>query len=172
MANEKDIKNVKNLTITELKKKNKELDSQTEHEIKIGEDVYKIKIDDVFRQTKQHKVLDDLIDFFNEGNSRIELLDLATPYTTLLMIKHFTSLEVSDDIDKALDLLEVLIDLDILGQIVNLMPESEVTKMYEVLSATVNRMNENLTELEEEAKSLSQMVENPELKEMLENGKK
>jgi len=161
---------IKNLTLTEIKKQAKKLDAQTEHEILVGEDVYKVKIDNVFRRTKQNQLLDDLVAFFSEGNERVELLDLATPYTTLLLIKHFTSIEVSDNIDEALEMLDILIDLELLGAILNLMPEQEVLDMYELLNATVNRMKENMVELEDETKRLSEVVENDEVKEMLLNG--
>lgn len=188
MANEKDLQNVqqkevkevakttnkkvKNLTVTELKKKSKELGSQTEHTIKVGDDEYKIKIDDTFRQTKQHKVMEDLIDFLNEGNSRLELLEVATPYTSLLLIKHFTSLEVPNDIDGAIEVLNALVDLGILGEILNLMPEQEVVKIYETLSASVDRMNKNIEEMREEARKLADKLENKEVKELLEDGEK
>src|SRR6185312_4955349 len=144
MANEN--KNMKNLNLTEMKKQVKKLDKQTEHPVLIGEDLYKIKIDDVFRKTKQYKLLDDLVEFFEEGNNRVEILELATPYTTLLFIKYFTSVEVSDDIDEALELLDILIDLDVLNQILNLMPEQQVIEVYEILSATADRMKENIAE--------------------------
>src|SRR5690606_19448145 len=105
-------KKVKNLTLTELRKQDRALNSQTEHTIFIGDSEYKFKVDNFFRQTKQHRAMEDLIEFFNEGNKRVDLLDLATPYTSLLLIKYFTSIEVSDDIDEAVDLLSVLVDLN------------------------------------------------------------
>ncbi len=168
---EKSGQNIKNLTITELKKKSKELGVQTEHTIDIGGDTYKFKIDNIFRQTKQHQLMEDLISFFDEGNNRNEILDLATPYITLLLIKHFTSLEIPDDIDGAIDMLNVFTDLEILGDILNLMPTDEVVKMYELLQATVARMNENMLETEKETKMLSEVVENDALKEILKNGR-
>jgi F0F1-type ATP synthase alpha subunit len=161
----------KNLNLTNLKKEVKKLTSQTEHVIKINENDYKVKIDDKFLKTKQHALLDDLVEFFNEGNNRIELLDVATPYTTLLFIKHFTSIDVSDNVDEALEVLDVLINLDLLGHILNLMPEQEVVKVYELITVTVDRMKENIDETAEEASRLSELVENKELKEALINGK-
>lgn len=158
MANEN--KNIKNLTLTELKKQAKKLDGQTEHQIPVNGDVYKVKIDDVFRKTKQYALLDDLVAFFDEGNNRTELLDVATPYTTLLFIKHFTSVEVSDDIDEAIELLNIMIDLDVLNAILNAMPEEEVVKVYEILSATADRMRENIAETLQEIERVKDQVEN------------
>lgn len=157
MANEN--KNVKNLTLTEMKKQAKKLGKQTEHEVLVGENIYKFKVDDVFRKTKQYKLLDDLVEFFSVVNVRAELLELVTPYTTLLLIKHFTSIEVSDDIDEAIDTLDVLIDLELLNKILVLMPEQQVIEVYEVLSATLERMNENVRESLEESDKKEEVLE-------------
>lgn len=201
MANEKDLnqevvdtvqkeveqelaKKAKNLTVTELKKKNRSLNAQTEHTLHVkvfvgvsdeGKNLYdlepyKIKVDNVFRKTKQHKLLEDLIAFMNEGSDRLEILDLATPYISLLMIKHFTSLEVPDNIDDAIDIMNALVDLEIFTKIIELMPEDEVLGMYEAISASVDRMNHNIDELVAEAKKLAEQVENEEVKELLEDG--
>lgn len=162
-------KEIKNLNSANLKKEVKNISSQTEHTVQVGENKYKIKIDDVFRKTKQHKLLDDIVEFFNQSNKRADLFDLATPYTTLMFIKHFTSVEISDDIDEAVEMLNVLIDLELFGEIMNLMPESEVTDVYELLASTVKRMSENMDETADEAIRLSQIVDNRELKEALKN---
>jgi hypothetical protein len=187
MANEKDLQKevavqeevkkektkkprAKKLTVAELKKQNRNLDAQTEHTVVVNGVEYKVKVDNVFRKTKQHKLLEDLILFMNEGSRRVELLDVATPYITLLMIKHFTDVEVSDDIDEAIETMNALVDLEIFGEIANLMPENELLKMYETINASIDRMNVNITELLKEAEELSKKVENKEVKEMLENG--
>lgn len=187
MANEKDLQKevavqkevkkdtakkpkAKRLTVAELKKQNKNLDAQTEHTVVVNGVEYKVKIDNVFRKTKQHKLLEDLIFFMNEGNKRVELLDVATPYITLLMIKYFTDVEVSDDIDEAIETMNALVDLEIFGEIANLMPEDELLKMYETISSSIDRMNVNITELLKEAEELSKKVENKEVKELFENG--
>lgn len=177
----------KNLTITELKKQNKVLDAQTEHTIVVkiqkgldeetGEPLfdlvpYKIKIDNVFRKTKQHKLLEDLMFFINESNKRLEILDVATPYITLLLIKHFTNLDIPDDIDEAIEVMNILIDLDIFSEIVNLMPENEVIKMYETLNASIERMNLNIEEMLKESEKVLEKIENKEIKELLQDGEK
>lgn len=204
MANEKDLQKeviqeevkkvekkstpkAKNLTITELKKQNRVLDTQTEHTIVVkiqkgldeetGEPLfdlvpYKIKIDNVFRKTKQHKLLEDLMFFINESNKRLELLDVATPYITLLLIKHFTNLDIPDDINEAIEVMNILIDLDIFSEIVNLMPENEVIKMYETLNVSVERMNLNIEEMLKESEKVLEKIENKEIKELLQDGEK
>lgn len=165
-------KKAQNLNLANLQKEEKNIVSQTEHTLVINGSDYKVKIEDKFLKTKQHALLDDLVSFFNESNSRIELLELATPYTTLLLIKHFSSIDVPDGIDEGIEVLNVLINLEILGTILNLMPDSEVNSVYELISATVDRMTENIKEAEKEADRLSGIVENQEVKDLLLDGKK
>lgn len=162
---------VKNLSLTEIKKQAKKLDKKTEYEIAVGDEIYKIKIDDVFTKTKQNLILEDLVTLFEEGYNRKELLHLATPYVMLLLIKHFTSIEVSDDIDEALELLNALIDLEVLDTILNLMPEKEVINVYELVKVTTDRMKENMDEAKSEMERLSETVENDEVKDLFLNGK-
>lgn len=161
----------KNLNLTNLKKEVKKLQSQTEHTLFINGSEYKIKIDDKFVKTKQHKLLDDFVAFLNESNNEIKLLDVASSYVTLLFIKHFTNVDIPDDIDEALDVLEAMIDLDILTKIIDLFPEKEVIEMYELLNVNIGRMAQNMEDTSEEAMRLAQLVKNEELKEALLNGR-
>jgi DNA-binding Lrp family transcriptional regulator len=157
------------LTASELHKKVAKLADRTEFTVTIGEDEYTLEHDVVFRKTKIQKVLEDMLEFFNAiGEENKHLLELATPYTALLIIKHFTSLDVPNDIDEALILLEVLIDLEALGVIVNELPEKEVLKVYEVLALTIENAKANLDEAEKQAVELAGQIENPEVKEMIE----
>ena len=142
-------KDVKNLTGAVLKKQAKALDEQREFTIDIGGQKYKLSHDVTFRKTKQSKLLENLVDFFSKGVENIELLEMATPYTALLVIKHFTSLEVSDNLSEALALLEILIDLEILDDILNELPEAEITELFELITTTTNNMTENITKQEE-----------------------
>lgn len=168
MANKK--QNIKNLTLAELKRQSKKLDAKEKHEVVVGDTIYKVEIDTVFRKTKQYALLDDLVAFFDAGNKNPLLLDLATPYVSLLFVKHFTSVEVSDNIDEAIELLNVMIDLDLLNQILNLMPEQEVIQVYEILSSTTERMKGNIEETLAEIEKIREQVQNDEVKAMIDNG--
>lgn len=154
-------KNIKKLTLADLKKEGKKLDETAEFFVTIGETEYKLTHDVYFRKTKQREVLEDMLEFFNSiGEGNIEDLEMASPYTALLIIKHFTSLDVSDDISEALALLGILIDLNVLAEIVNALPEGEVLKIYELLTETVNNIKSNIEEAELEVQELSDEVEN------------
>lgn len=155
---------IKSLTPTELKKQAKVLlDEKREFSVTVGETEYKLTHDVVFRKSKQSKFLEDVVSFFSEGANHPEILDLATAYSTLLIIKHFTSLDIPDDISEALNMLEVLVDLEILNPIVEELPTDQVTEIYELLSKTVKNMDENIQELQREAEEMSGKVENKEL---------
>ncbi|MFQ3543655.1 hypothetical protein Q7A53_06185 [Halobacillus rhizosphaerae] len=162
-------KDIKKLTLTELKKQSKQLDATEEFFVTIGESEYKLTHDVVFRKTKQHALLEDMLKFFNsiEGHN-VDWLEMASPYTALLIIKHFTSLEVPNDVDKALDMLTVMIDLDAITPILNVLPEDETNKIFELLKQTVENIKSNVEEAEKEAMELADQISNEELKEMIE----
>lgn len=171
MAKEKKstVSKIKKLTPAELKKKSKNLEGQYEVNIVIDGDTYKIMVDEHFRKTKIFKLMDDIVEFYNEASKFADasMLELVTPYSTLLIIKHFTDIEISDEIDEALAMLDVMIDLEILDKIVNAMPEEEVEKVYEMLTNMMNNMRKNLQEAEKEAEKIEGQIENPEVKDMI-----
>jgi len=163
-------KKIKNLNPTEIKKQVKKLKTQGEFYITIGEDEYLVKHDEIFVNSKIHRVLDDLVSLFNESRNRNELMEVATPYTTLLIIKHFTSIDVPDDIDSALDMMEALIDLEVMDKIINALPESEIVKMYEKMTVVMDNMRSTLEDGELEAQELERQLKSEQAKRLLADG--
>ncbi|GIN66336.1 hypothetical protein FKN04_12375 [Bacillus glycinifermentans] len=162
-------KGSKRLSPAVIKKQVKKLNEVQEFVITAGEEDYTLTHDVIFRKSKIHKLLDDTINFFDKYRDRPDVLELGASYTTLLIIKHFTSLEVPDDTDKAIDLMEALIDLDLFVKIIDALPESEVVKVYEVLAQTVDQLRENLESIDDdEVQEVVDQIENEELKEMIE----
>lgn len=135
-------KDVKKLTVSALKKQGKKFDEKGEMSVTIGGVDYVLNYDLYFRKTKIYALLEDLLDFFQEADNsgRIELFNLATPYTSLLILKHFTSLDVPDDIDEALAILDLLIDYEILDKLLASLPEDELTKTYEILTESIDNI--------------------------------
>jgi spermidine/putrescine-binding protein len=160
-------KDIKNLTSTELKKQNKVLDEQRAFNVTVGDTVYKLSHDIKFRQSKKNALLDDMVAFFQEATKNIEILELSTPYVTLLVLKHFTSLEVSENVDEALELLNVLVDLGLLNQIVVELPEDQLAEVFEMVTKAVTAMSDNLADAQEEIEKLNEQVENDVVKEMI-----
>lgn len=160
-------KKVKQLTLAELNKKHKELEKQTTHTIQVSGEDFTLKIDNHFTKTKQGELLNDLTEFLNEGNNRFELLDFVFPYTTLLFVKHFTSIDIPSDIDESIKYLSVLTDLDILGDVLSLMPEQEVLNTYNMLEVAINTITENFIEAEKQSEELSEVLKTDFLKQKL-----
>jgi hypothetical protein len=158
---------LKNLTLAELDKQNKALDEQRDFTVVIGGTKYKLAHDVIFRNSKKAKVLDDMVKFFQEASKNIDILELATPYTALLVMKHFTTLDVSDDILEAISLLETLVDLNVLNNIIAELPEDQMEEVFELITKTVTNMADSLEEVEAEAKRLSEVVENEAVKELI-----
>jgi hypothetical protein len=161
---------IKNLNPTEIKKQVKKLKEKGEFFITIGEEEYRVTHDEVFLNSKIHKVLDDMVELFNEGRNRKEVLEVATPYTTILIIKHFTSIEVPDDIDGAIEMMNALIDLEVVDKILNALPEEEVVKMYERIAVVVNNVKSNLEDGLLEADEMEKELQNEQVKKMVTNG--
>jgi hypothetical protein len=164
------VKELKKLTMVELNKQNKKLDGQQEFLVSINDTDYKMTHDLVFRITKQQKLLEDLLRFLESiGSENIEVLEMATPYTGLLILKHFTSLDVSDDIDEALTLMQVLIDLGVFSAMINALPEDELTKVFELVTETVENVKNNIEESAMEAERVinEEEIENEEISNLL-----
>lgn len=161
--------NVRKLTMAELKKHDKKLDEKIVEYVNIGEDQYTVKIDRTFRISKMHKVLDDFIQFITEAKDDEAVLGDATPYMSLLIIKHFTDVYVPDKQKDALDLLYVLVDNKVLDKILNAMPEEELTKVLDLLSDAMGRVRENIEKDVSELDSVYDSIENKELKEMVDS---
>lgn len=165
----KEIKDLKNLNLAELKKQSKKLNETKPFKVTIGDTEYKLTHDVAFRKTKQQALLEDMLKFFNEiGDSNMELLELTSPYTALLIIKHFTSLEVPDAIDEAIELLKVLIDLEVLSTIVNELPEDEIVKVYELLTQTVENIKASVEDAESELEVIAGDIENNDVLKLVE----
>lgn len=154
-------KAVKDLTLAALVAENKKLDATREFEIMAGDTKYKLRHDVFFRPTKMDNLLQDIISFYEQTDDAGEqLLEIATPFMALMVIKHFTSLDVPDDFDEALYLLNVLTDLGALDTIVNALPEDQVQRVNEMLETTLSIFAKNI---EEQAEAISRLVEEDQL---------
>lgn len=162
---------IKSITLAEMKKQEKLLKETKEALITGAKDtVWKVQIDTYFLPTKRNQVLDDLIKFFDASNKNAELTSIATPYTSLLLVKHFTNIDIPDDIEEALDYLYLLMNLRVLTPILNEMPEDEVVDLYNSLTDTLNQISNNMMKSIGEADELLSRIENPEVKELMDNG--
>lgn len=135
----------KNLTIEQIMEADKQFNEKEIVQV-FGSD---LEVDIKFRKTKISSAIAEIIENFEKSRIRgINIGALFATYVGLIIIKHFTSLEVPADFDAQLELLEVLVDNDYLEEIMNKLPASEVKKFFETVQEATERMNENMKELE------------------------
>jgi len=158
----------KKLTLDVLNKENNKLDVRVVGKIEVNGSEYEVEYDQIFRASKQQKVLDEILGFYEKVDELgTGILDIATPYFVMLIIKNFTSIEVPDDIEEAMNTMSVLIDLDILHKILNMLPEKEVEKVNKLIEEALAVFQENLARAEEEIK---EKIESGEIKNAKELG--
>lgn len=120
-------------------------------------DDYTLDIDVVFRPTKIRDLLIELVelvDYGNEKNIKISN-DLIAEYYSLLIIKHFSSLEIPDEIEDRLRVIGILIDNDYIARILDNFDEDELNKVLVCL----RQINENLAVALEELKNKNISIE-------------
>jgi hypothetical protein len=143
---------IRKLTLGAVKKENARLEERTLEEV----NGYSLEIDKVFRKTKINTLIHDIVD--KVEYSRIRNLDLTpifTPFVALLMIKHFTSLEIPDTFDEQLTVMNLLVDGEFLTQIYELLPADQVELVYVEIERATNRLNENLDAVMQQAQALT-----------------
>lgn len=141
----------KKLTVGAIKKENARFDERT----LIFVNGYSLEIDQVFRPTKISMLISEIID--KVENSRIknyDLMPIFTPYIALLMIKHFTSLEIPDSFDEQLTVMNILVDGEFLTPIYEKLPKDQVEKVYQEINNATDRLTENLDTLMERVDEL------------------
>lgn len=145
-------KNVKKLTPTVIKKVDKKLDEKETMKVELDGVEYELDYDKVFRKTKHNNVLDGVIDFlrYSTDSNIKNMADYVSVYTSLLIIKEFTSLAVPDDIEEAFELLQVLVDTEIISKILNNLPEDELTSVFKTVENAMNDLTDRINELENE----------------------
>lgn len=162
-------KKAKKLTIAELNKQNKKLDVKETATISIDGEDFEVKFDKRFRNSKKYQALDDIYDYISASELEPTILDNLTPYMSLLIIKHFTDINVSDDINDALDIMYTLIDLEIFDKVLNILPEEEVTKTIELFIEAMQNYQLELEKQLEEVEKIYDELENEEVKDALNN---
>lgn len=156
----------KKLTVANVLKEDKKLDKKGVDSVFMDGTEYEFEYDLIFRPTKQEAVLNDVLNYYEHIDSRgIEILAFATPYVALLIIKHFTSLDVPQDFDEAILLLNVLVDNHILDEILNKLPNEQVKTMTDTLHNALEVFLENLEGNEREIARLlaENQIENDEV---------
>jgi hypothetical protein len=132
----------KKLTFSNLKS----LSSKKFTQKKIIVDGYEVTIDEQFRPSKIKQLVLELLqksNYMREQNIEFNLAD----YVVILIIKYFSDVDISDDLQKQLQAYEALIDLEYLEPILNAFDENEIKKFNESLLKYKDNMNKLLDEM-------------------------
>lgn len=163
----------KNLTLSTLKK----LDSQFNGKKRVFiDDDYYLDVDTSFRNTKIQLILERIIEVNQYiAKEEIEKFDMVS-YSLFLAIKHFTTLQVEDELSTELKALEILIDLDYLTKILESFGEENLKMFLDKLTQKLNNFsiiqNQLLKEiLKEQGQSQSEVVEDSDVGNKLEGDK-
>lgn len=117
---------------------------------KIIVDSYELDVDEHFRNTKIVSLLQEFMKQTNYAKENDMEIDALT-YTTILILKYFSSLEVSNKYEEQIRMLSILTDLEYQGEtylniILSAFDENEINK----LNTKMKEYAENLTKLVEE----------------------
>lgn len=156
-------KNVKKLTPAVIKKADKKLDERKEIKVTMDGEEFKLEHDIVFRKTKHQNIVRGMIDFLSFGSDKEGYVDYASAYTSLLILKEYTSLDVPDGVEEGVLFLKVLVDTGLLSDIITQLPEDQITSVFEAVEIAVNELTERILELEDEREGLESELENEEL---------
>lgn len=131
--------NVKALTIEYLEEL-ESLNTKMEEVIING---VSIKVCRFFKKTEIRKLIMEALKIFYENKlDQKQTESTMFPYLNLLMIKYFTSLEMSGELDSQLRVMEILINNDLLVPILDEFPSSEKDKVLSEFTEMIFKINE------------------------------
>lgn len=142
---------IEDLNLSKLNKEVKRMDSWAESFVDVNGSMYSIKVKEHFKETEIQNVMKDFADFVQfalEAKETDNILALAKPYTTVLFFKHFTSLDVPNDVFKALKVYDNLLDLGLMKKIVSLLPDDQMIKVTTRVNEVVESVVKNIEESE------------------------
>lgn len=113
---------------------------------KITIDDYEFYIDEQFRPTKISELIDEYMAKLQYAEDKgVELSGVIIEYA--LILKYFTSIKVPDELEKQVDLIDVLVDLGYLETILNSFEESEAQKIAETMKKGADNAQEMIEKL-------------------------
>jgi hypothetical protein len=131
---------LKKLTFSQIKKKNKVYDEM----FHVVFDDYTLSINKVWSPIKINELIIEFVTNFEKDLKSAEAMEISTAYLYLLLLRHFTSLDIPSDVSKQLEWLEELIDSGYLVYIVNQLPEDQVVLVNNELRKALDNLNTNL----------------------------
>ena len=99
----------------------------------IFSETYEIEVSKYLKKTDTKKIIIDYMAIIDELKDMENIDNLKdTIIIPMLMIKQFTNITIPDEGEKLLLMADKLIELELFGDIMNLLPENEILKMGDV----------------------------------------
>lgn len=143
--------NVIKLDLKAIEKEAKVFDVWERGFINLNGKEFEIGVKERFQEMEIQNLLQDLLLFIEEATkveekTTIDLLTFTQPYITTLAVKHFTDMDMPDDIYETIAVTKNMINLGVLEKIIRLFPEDELTKLMErvkeALTSTTHAINQ------------------------------
>lgn len=163
-------KKVIQLNMDNVEKIHNKLSKQVEATIENEFGFFKYKHDVYFLQSKILRVVRDLAMIIREMHQKVGPEHVEATFhgiVGLLIIKHFTDIEVPDTFEGQIAFLNKLLDLNLFNEIIERFPTEEYGKVYEEIVKVIERWEGKEDLIKEEIKKIEQQIENEEVKELL-----
>lgn len=144
---------VQHLTLQDIDKMGEKFDEQVE--ILVADGKYFVKVDKHFKKTKVTKFTIELQECITKLKDMYEanendIVESVVFLNFMLLIRHFTSLEVPNDIPTMLSMCEKLINLNVVDEIMQAFDQDELnkmTKLVEEYAKTSGQVSEKIGEM-------------------------
>lgn len=117
---------------------------------------FEVEFKEHYQEMEIQDLLQDLISFIEESTkveekTTVDLLTFTQPYITTLIIKHFTSMKMPEDIYETIAVTKNMINLGVLEQFIRLFPQDQLTKLMERVAEALNATSDAMNELSDES---------------------
>lgn len=148
--------NVIKLDLKAIEKEAKVFDVWERGFINLNGKEFEIGVKERFQEMEIQNLLQDLLLFIEEATkveekTTIDLLTFTQPYITTLAVKHFTDMDMPDDIYETIAVTKNMINLGVLEKIIRLFPEDELTKLMERVTEALTSTTHAINQLADES---------------------
>lgn len=158
------------LNMDNVEKIHNKLSKQVEATIENEFGYFKFKHDVFFLQSKILRVVRDLAMIIRDMHQKVGPEHVESTFhgiVGLMIIKHFTDIEVPDTLEGQVAFLNKLLDLKLYNEIIQHFPTEELGKVYEEIMKIIESWEGKEELIKEEIKKIEQQIENEEVKELL-----
>jgi hypothetical protein len=141
----------KKLSYTNVKKEDTKMSEQLIAEVKN----YTFKVDKFFKDSKTMDLIAEMLVKLQEAKQDgIDLKTIFIPYTILLLIKHFTDIDVPENINEQIAFLRMLIDQDLVNGILESFPKEDVERVSRKIQEAMEEREAMIDELSQQLEAI------------------